>query len=156
MTKREILSETAHLTRTTSAGWMIQRLSAMLDEAMKADLAAEDLTLDQFIMLMTLSEADGETQTGLAARMRLANYTVSRALDALGARGLVERRPVATSRRAHRVVLTEAGQALMPNLFGIVADRNARLLTALSEDERKQFLRLLSQLVEGAPVSPTG
>ena len=152
MTDRKTLSDAAHLARTTSAGWMIQRLSAVLNEGMKAELASQGLTLDQFILLMTLAEADGVTQTDLGGRVRLANYTVTRALDALAARGLVERRPDAASRRAHRVLLTAAGQALMPVLFDIVEERNARLLEPMSEQERRQFLLLLSRLVDGAQV----
>ena len=148
MTDRNALSETAHMTRTTSAGWMIQRLAGGVNAAMKTSLAEQELTLDQFILLMTLAEGDGLTQTEIGAKVRFAGYTVTRALDALSARGLVERRPDAKSRRAHRVVMTAAGKALMPTLFGTVERQNAAFLAPLDSGERAAFLTLLAKLVE--------
>ncbi len=149
MTKKVSLSACARETRTGSAGWMIQRLSAGLNDKMKARLAEHELTLDQFGILMTLAEADGLTQTEIGARVRFPGYTVTRALDTLSAQGLVERRPDATSRRSHRVVMTAAGRAQMQALFDIVEQINAGFLAPLAEAERRQFLALLAKLVAG-------
>ena len=147
MTKEVTLSARARETRTGSAGWMIQRLAGGVNDAMKASLAERELSLDQFVLLMTLAEGDGLTQTEIGAKVRFPGYTVTRALDALSARGLVERRPDAKSRRVHRVVMTAAGQALMPALFETVARQNAGLLAPLTAKERDSFLALLAKLV---------
>jgi DNA-binding MarR family transcriptional regulator len=127
---------------------MIRRLSAALNDKMKARLAQRELTLDQFGILMTLAEADGLTQTEIGARVRFPGYTVTRALDTLSAQGLVERRPDAQSRRSHRVVMTAAGRARMQGLFDIVERMNADFLAPLAEADRRQFLALLTRLVE--------
>ena len=148
MTAPEDLATQAHHTRTTSAGWMIQRLAAEVNQSMKARLAGQGLTLDQFVLMMTLAEGDGITQTEIGAKVRFPGYTVTRALDALSEQGLVERRPDARSRRAHRVVMTAPGQALMQDLFAVVAEVNAGFLAPLDADDRRLFLSLLTRLVE--------
>ncbi|MCI2398459.1 MarR family transcriptional regulator [Aliiroseovarius subalbicans] len=148
MTKTTTLSAQANETRTGSAGWMIQVLSNRLGEQLRGHLADLDLTQDQFIVMMTLAEGDGVNQTEIGKRVRLKNYTVTRVLDALEARGLVERQADKTSRRAHLVVLTGEGQALMPRLFEIVKASNAGFLSALSKKDQVEFLRLLTQLVQ--------
>jgi DNA-binding MarR family transcriptional regulator len=102
MTDQGHLAAQARRTRNGAAGGMEQRLAASFNEAMKAELARRDLTLDQFILLMTLAEGAGLTKTEIGANVRLAGYTVSKAIAAVSARGPVERRPDATSRRSHR------------------------------------------------------
>ncbi|WP_421704084.1 MarR family winged helix-turn-helix transcriptional regulator [Aliiroseovarius sp.] len=142
-----ILADQARATRSTSAGWMIQRLAGDLNRQMTTALAAHDLRLDQFAILMSLAETSGTTQTALAKRLNMQGYTVTRAVDALSDRGLVERLPDATSRRAWNVVLTDRGAALMPQLFKVVAQINADFLAALPDPAKERFLRLLTRLV---------
>ena len=141
------LADQARATRSTSAGWMIQRLAGDLNRQMTTALAAHELRLDQFAILMSLAETSGTTQTALAKRLNMQGYTVTRAVDALSERGLVERLPDATSRRAWNVVLTAQGAALMPQLFEVVAQINAELLSTLPDPAQARFLRLLTRLV---------
>ena len=147
MTQTDPLAEQARQSRTSSAGWMIQRLGRGLSETMKARLATQGLTLDQTILLLSLAEGDGVSQAEIGRRVRLANYAITRNLDTLAARGLVDRQPDATSRRAHRVVLTGAGRALMASLFDAVAETNAAFMAPLSREERNTFLATLTKLV---------
>jgi len=152
VTERTALAKTARATRIGSAGWMIQRIAAQLNAAMKTRLAELDLTFDQFILMMTLAEGDGVTQTELGGRVGMAGYTVTRALDGLAAGGLVARRADKTSRRAHNVVLTEAGRSGMSALFAAVEAENAALLAPLDTGERADFLRLLTRLAAASQV----
>ncbi len=157
MTRQEDLADEALQSRTGSAGWMIQRLGRRLDVVMKGRLGGLGLTLDQMVLLHTLAEGDGISQVEIGRRVRSANYAITRNLDALAARGLIERQPDANSRRTHRVVLTDEGRALMPMLFGVVAGVNTGLLAPLSRAERAAFLDLLTKLVAAhAPVEPLG
>jgi len=78
--------------------------------------------------------------------LRLANYTVSRTIDALETQGLVERRQDEMSRRTHRVYLTAAGRDLMPALFSIIAAQNKQMMAGLSQKDQAEFLRLMALL----------
>ena len=144
------LRDQANLTRTTSAGWMLQRLACMMETQMQARLKAHGLKMDHFIVLMALTEKEGASQTEIGEGLRLAGYTVSRALDALEKQGLVERRQDEQSRRTHRVFLTDDGRALMPNIFNIIGDQNKELLDQLSSEDQREFLRLLTLLTKAA------
>jgi len=150
MTDLTRLADDAHATRTGSAGWMIQRLAAQVNDDMRTRLGALGLKLDQFVVLMTLAEMQGANQSEIGARVGMANYTVTRALDALEQRGLTERRPDEESRRAHKVFLTKDGEALMPQIFEIVRGGNASLLANVPEADRAVFLRTLAQLVQSS------
>lgn len=146
MTNPDPLANQTRVIGTGSAWWMIQRLAARLNGAMREKLSALDLKQDQVIVLMALAEMQGASQTEIGARTGLANYTVTRALDALDARGLTQRKPDERSRRAHRVFLTASGEALMPDLFDLVAEVYATFLNPLPEGERARFLASLSHL----------
>lgn len=147
MANHDTLSKQTEHTRTTSAGWQIQRLAGALNRDMVARLGAYGLKLEHFVLLMALAEKDDLTQTELGGSVALANYTISRALDVLEDKGLVKRKPDATSRRAHRVFLTEAGRALMPALFSVVDAVNGQFLAPLNDDDRTRFLALLGKLM---------
>lgn len=144
------LRDRAHMTRTSSAGWMLQRLACMTDTQMQARLKAHGLKMDHFIVLMALTEKEGASQTEIGEGLRIAGYTVSRALDALEKQELVERKQDEQSRRTHRVFLTDEGQALMPVIFGIIGEQNKALLGQLSPDDQREFLRLLTLLTNAA------
>ncbi|SMR71753.1 transcriptional regulator, MarR family [Aliiroseovarius halocynthiae] len=142
------LRDQAHQTRTTSAGWMLQRLACMTETQMQTRLKVHGLKMDHFIVLMALTEKEGASQTEIGEGLRLAGYTVSRALDALEKQGLVERKQDAQSRRTHRVFLTDDGRALMPSIFGIIGDLNKDLLDQLPAEDQQEFLRLLTVLTQ--------
>ena len=148
MTDYEHLARQTHAARTGSAGWMIQRVAATLKDAMRRRLDALGLKPDQFIILMSVAEMQGASQSEIGARVGFANYTMTRALDALDAQGLTERRPDEGSRRAHRVFLTSAGEALMPRIFEIVREVNDALLADVPEPDRAVFLRTLNILAQ--------
>ena len=133
--------------RTTSLGWMIQRIARRLDREMEARLAEYDLSLPQFAVMMTVLETEGLTQAEIGQHFSMPAYAISRALDHLEQSGYVERRPHPTSRRAHTIHATPAGVALSPRLFEVVRDVNAQLAEGLSETDRQAFQDILTRLV---------
>ncbi|QGH70866.1 winged helix DNA-binding protein [Pseudactinotalea sp. HY158] len=81
----------------------------------------------------------------LAARLRIAARSVTEVVDALCEKGLVQRRPSPTDRRATAVELTEAGARLHEDLAARRPNA-ADLFAPLSEREREQLHALLSKL----------
>lgn len=131
--------------RETSVGWHIQRLTGVLDNAVTKALRAHDLTLPEFPILMTAIEHQGLTQADLATRFRRPAYAISRAIDALVEKGLLERRADPASRRSHNIHATKAAHALAPKLLGIIDTVNRDLLAPLDEAEADELLRLLAK-----------
>ncbi len=86
----------------------------------------------------------------LAERMKRDRARTSRALTALQAKGLVERSALPHDRRSVSVCLSEAGHALYAELMPQVQAINARILEALSGEERQVFDAALERLRDRA------
>ena len=85
-----------------------------LNAALESDLAAHDLTMGDYQVLVYLSDADDHAMRmcDLATRLQLSPSGLTRRLDGLVRSGLVERRPSdapGADRRVMFAVLTEAG-----------------------------------------------
>lgn len=74
--------------------------------------ACPELPPHQARALRVVVRSDGTRPGALAERMRIAPRTATEVVDALVARGLVERRPDPTDRRAQLVVATDEGLAV--------------------------------------------
>ena len=91
----------------------LQKLLVALPRALDEDLLrATGLSLTQYIVLMHLSEADGNRlrMSDLAAATSLSASRVTRLVETLRTQGLVVKRPHATDARGSVAVLTEAGR----------------------------------------------
>lgn len=75
------------------------------------------------ILLIVYLEMPPHTVRGLAARLGVTKPVITRALDTMGARGLVERRRDALDRRNVVVQRTVAGALFVERLGDLVVDR---------------------------------
>lgn len=141
------LENEAETVRTNSLGWMIQRIARQLDRAMESRLSEIDLNLQQFAVMMTVLETDGQTQTEIGNKFSIPPYAISRALDHLETSGHLERKPHPTSRRTHLVFATDQGRKLAPRLFAIVREVNSDLVAAFSAQEQNDFHKLLTKMM---------
>lgn len=82
--------------------------------------------------------------------MKRDHARTSRALTALQAKGLIERSALLHDRRSVSVRLSPAGRALYAVLMPQVQAINARILEALSREERQVFDATLERLRERA------
>jgi DNA-binding MarR family transcriptional regulator len=159
MNKQATNKVMAKKVRENSVGWMLKMLTGCLDPKMKQELKSLDLDLLQFAVLMTLLEEEELTQTGIGKRITLPSYATTRTIDALEEyattrtidaleeKHLVERRKDESSRRSHRIFLTDEGHAIAPQLFAIVKSVNDGFLSALDAAEKKQLKAILKKLL---------
>ncbi len=75
---------------------------------------------------------------------------ITRLIDDMEAKGLVQRRPDPDDRRALRVVVTEAGVELEARVRPLMADFSRQLLSVLGVSEQKQLRAYLQRLAERA------
>jgi DNA-binding MarR family transcriptional regulator len=109
------------------------------------------LSIGRFSLLMILHRhSDSElTPSDLARRAAVTRATVTGLLDGLEEEGLVERRAHSTDRRRVALKLTQAGKAFIARLIPAYAPRLSAVASGLSEQERRQFLRLLDKIQLG-------
>lgn len=91
-------------------------------------------------------EAGALTAQAVCEATAMDKVTVSRAIRALDARGLVARQPNAEDKRASDVTLTVEGQAVYAEIAPSALDYEARMLKDLSDDERAALKALLTKL----------
>jgi DNA-binding MarR family transcriptional regulator len=100
----------------------------------------------QCVLLHALEQE--RTQIQLAALTDLDKTTMVGTIDDLERRGLAERRPSATDRRARIIAVTDAGRAVAAEGQRIVDRVHAEALSALPGAERGAFVAALSRLAE--------
>lgn len=99
-------------------------------------LAAVGLTDATWSPLVHLGEATGAlSQKELAALSGVEASTLVRLIDILAGRGLIERRPHPTDRRANLIVLTKAGRRTLSGIRKLLAEAERDMLSSLGEDE---------------------
>lgn len=107
-----------------------------------------DLTPVQFATLSALRETPGVDQATLAGLVAHDRVTLSGVLNRLVSRGLVERRVNPHDRRARRLALTAAGEALLSRALPEVLAAQRDMLAGLDEAERATFMTLARKLTE--------
>jgi DNA-binding MarR family transcriptional regulator len=110
--------------------------------------ADDDLSLTQLRVLGILRDRRLR-MTALASYLGLEKSTLSGLIDRAEKRGLVERAPSTTDRRAVDVFLSEAGAELAARLYRRVRRDLAPMLSALAPGEQARLQQLLEQMIGG-------
>lgn len=119
------------------------RLRAQVD----AVLAAHDLHARQFGALVVLAAEGPMSQRRLGGAQGVDRTTTVAVVDALQARGLVERRRDPSDRRVYTVHLTADGRRALRRAAGEVLEVERRFLAALGP-EGQHFKALLRRLLD--------
>jgi DNA-binding MarR family transcriptional regulator len=115
---------------------------------LKNVLAAEDLLLPQFGMLVALDDFGPISQQRLAESLDLDKSHLVGKIDKLADRGLLARERDPADRRRHRIVLTAEGKALVDRIRPIAVESQQAALAVLSEEEREVLTALLLRVLE--------
>ncbi|MCP3803453.1 MarR family transcriptional regulator [Allokutzneria sp. A3M-2-11 16] len=101
----------------------LNKMSKLYREAKTRRLAALGLHPGQDVLLWLLAgEAEGMTISRLAARLGIEPPTATRSVARLEGGGWFRREPVPGDRRQVRIVATEAGRALVPEIERVWAE----------------------------------
>jgi DNA-binding MarR family transcriptional regulator len=117
------------------------------DMAREMALAGHDLTYSQFMTIKHLALDHTVGVTDLARHAQLNPGAMTRLLDRLESRGLIERVADPTDRRALNILLTEAGQAIWRDIEHCGQRVRDRAMQDIDDSERDQLFRLLGQVL---------
>jgi DNA-binding MarR family transcriptional regulator len=106
------------------------------------------ITPEQWMILVRLWERDGCIQNDLCESTLKDKPTISRVLDGMEARGLLERRPDPADARGRRVYLTREGKALRRVLVPAARAVVGRLEAGSSEADLQATRRVLRRITE--------
>jgi DNA-binding MarR family transcriptional regulator len=128
----------------------LDRIRGHIDRELDRVFAEHELTRPNFEVLVTLARLEDEggiTQRQLMDALGLTSGTVSVRIDRLVAQALVERRPDPRSGRNVLIALTDRGRQLFERVVPAHLANEARLLTALSDQDRRLLEGLLRKLL---------
>ncbi|MBN6054082.1 MarR family transcriptional regulator, partial [Nonomuraea sp. RK-328] len=122
----------------------LNKMSKLYRAAKARKLAALGLHPGQDVMLWFLAqEPGGVTVSELAARLGIEPPTATRSLARLEGGGWFRREPVPTDRRQVRIVVTEAGHALIPRIERAWAELAEEAMGGVSDEQRENVLLTL-------------
>lgn len=125
---------------------MLARAHNAVHALARADVARHDLTLAEFAVLEALYHKGPLLLGEVQRKILVSSGGITYLVDRLAERGLVERRPCATDRRAVYATLTREGEELIRRIFPEHVCALQRALAGLAGEEQAQAVELLRKL----------
>lgn len=135
---------------------LIFQLSRHLATTMDRHMAPFNVTGQQAALLLRSSSVPDTTPTQLAPWLCTDNAGITRLLDRLEAKGLVQRRINPADRRAIVVEPTAEGEALVPPLAAAFESVIAQLLDGFATDELPGVESSLRRLLDNVELHAVG
>ncbi len=105
-----------------------------------------DITVDQWLIMKNLSENELLSQAELAQMVSKDQPTLTRIIDILTKKGLVERVPHPLDRRSFHLVLTQEGISKVKELKPKIATIREKAWENLGETDFDEFKRILNTI----------
>lgn len=129
-----------------SIGLLTNQTSRRIVRHVNSKLEAYDITLEQWIVLLTLSEQEGISQKHLAEKVDKDQPTVARILDILERKELAERRASKEDRRSFSVHITNKGINLKEKVVHFLEDIFLKMLKGISQDKIDIYKEVLMEI----------
>jgi len=132
-----------------SLGFWIYRTQSQASNLLRRTFQAHgyNLTPEQWGVLATLRESEGVNQSQLGEKTFKDRHNITRILDLLEKRGLIERRIDEGDKRAYRVFLTDSGREREEELEGLVKSHREALFEGLSAEDLATMRRIFEHIV---------
>ena len=121
-------------------------VSRQLRETSQETMAPWDINPSQFRALRVLDHHGAIRLSDLSGRLHIAPRSATEVVDALESRGLVERRPDPSDRRATLVELTAHGTGVLSAIRTARGTEAERVFDRLTPADRDHLARILRQL----------
>jgi len=128
-------------------GHLLRRMHQISVGIFMAEAEKINLTPIQFAALQAVSQHPGIDQKTLAQSIALDTSTIGGVIDRLEARGLIERQASKEDRRVRLLTLSKEGQKTLKLAIPMMLRAQEKILSPLSESDKKIFMKLLNQLV---------
>jgi DNA-binding MarR family transcriptional regulator len=129
-------------------GFMIRILQIQIFEEFFAYFAEAGFSPAEHSVLITVRDNPSVTQSEVAGALRIQLPNLVKILAKLETKGLIKRKRSTRDKRAVELVLTARGEQASERAGKMADDFNRRTLAPLGEKDGKQFLQMLSRLVQ--------
>ena len=128
---------------------LVYRANIMLKGKLQTYLSDFDITTEQWTVLNRLLQKDGYNQKELSIDSFKEQAAITRTLDILENKGLVERKKSPADRREYLVYITEKGKRLLEETLPYAKQYNDLLNSVLDKEETETLKSLLRKLCKG-------
>lgn len=119
-----------------------------IDHLLDNSLKKLGISIPQAFILFCLKEENGLTLKEIGSRTLVDSSSMTVLVDKLEKTQLVTRKLDNQDRRAIRVFITEAGLEMADEITNLIADINTLLFDLLGEENQKEFLHGLNNIVK--------
>lgn len=128
-------------------GYWLRLLSNHVSDTFAERLGRHVVSVPQWVVLRVLFDHDSLPLKEVVARVGVDQGSLSRMVERLMTRGLVERREDAEDRRAVAISLTREGRRLVPKLARDADENDRDFFAPLSASKRREFLEMVQTLI---------
>jgi DNA-binding MarR family transcriptional regulator len=139
-----------------SVGYLVKRAYALMLDGLEPAFAASGFTYMQYVVLMQLRSGAAMNVSDICRNFRHDSGALTRVIDQLAERGLVERERCSDDRRKVNLHLTPAGIATCERLIPLVVERLNVAVESFSRAELDELIRLLGKFITGIEASLAG
>ncbi len=137
-----------------SVGYLVRRAGNLMTTRVEAVFADYEITFAQWLVLMKLRDGLATTAAEIARDMCHDSGALTRIIDQLAQRGLIERQRGQEDRRTITLTLTERGLETVNGLVPTVVGLLNMALVDFTDDEASTLNRLLNKLIDGVSAVP--
>jgi DNA-binding MarR family transcriptional regulator len=127
-------------------GYLMKRIAATMARLIERRMADHGLTAAQWAPLWMIEAGKSDTAQGLTCAMGIDGGAMTRMLDRLVAKGLVERERSTDDRRVVRLRITEAGREVVRHVPFVLAEANNLALRGFTTAEFDQLKSMLKRI----------
>ena len=131
-----------------SAAYLMRRILALMGAQVDDALEPRDLTSAQWVPLLKLHLGHASSVAELARECQLDSGAMTRLLDRLEAKGLVERVRSSADRRVVNLELTKQGREAAREIPAVLCQVQNAFLQGLSIEEWQQLRSLLRRVLD--------
>jgi DNA-binding MarR family transcriptional regulator len=130
-----------------SVGYLLKRAHLLMLDQLESVVAGSDITITQWVVMMYLRDGLAINARDLCLQLRHDSGALTRLIDQLEARALVQRERSREDRREVQLRLTDAGRETIAALLPKVVDKLNFALRDFSRAEAAELNRLLVKLI---------
>jgi DNA-binding MarR family transcriptional regulator len=130
----------------TSVGYLVKRAHSLFLDIMEPMIEQRGFSWIQYVVLAALRDGIAVNPKAICAQYRHDSGALTRIIDQLAERGLLERVRRDKDRRKVELQLTPAGRDAIESLIPLIVGKLNEVLSDLSHAEVQELLRLLVKL----------
>ena len=129
-----------------SVGYLLKRAHSLMLDVLEPVLEARGFSFVQYVILSWLRDGIAVNPKDICFQFRHNSGALTRVIDQLAERGLLERIRRDRDRRKVELQLTAAGRETVETLIPLVVEKLNLALADFSSDEIRELMRLLIKL----------